>query len=292
MMYFFAGATSQTGIAVLERLVSHVGAENVNCLVRPTSITKPLQALGVKLHVGNVTQPDTFKSLLGSNVTYLDMTHPKHYHISLQAITGAGVRRAYFVTTTGIFSKYNQCSEIYKVNEARIRDSGIVYTILRPTMIYGSAQDKNMNRLIRFLDRYPIFPLFGNGQNLMQPVYVDDLADGIAAAIIKPNTEYQEYNLAGFQAITYLEVIDTILRQLNRQVLKIKININLAATIANYAQHLPGFPITGEQVLRLQENKDFNISKANSELGYSPRSFEKGIKSEINAMRLAGIIRA
>lgn len=290
MEYLFAGATSKTGIAVLNRLVSHVDPDNVHCLVRPTSIIEPLQTLGVHIHVGDVTQPESFWELLGSNIIYLDMTHPKHYHISLETIVSAGVKRAYFVTTTGIFSKYNQFAEIYKVNEARIRASGIVYTILRPSMIYGSPQDKNMNRLIRFLSRYPIFPVFGNGQSFMQPIYVDDLADGIVAAVVKSDTENQEYNLAGPKPITFLEVIDTILNQLNRKVLKIHIDLTLATTIAKYAKSLPRFPITEEQVLRLQEDKAFDISKATIELGFSPRSFKDGISSEINAMRRDGAV--
>ncbi len=288
MKYFFAGATSKTGVTVLERLVSHVGAENVHCLVRQTSVTAPLQKLGVKIHIGDVTNPESFKSLLNSNINYIDMTHPKHYHISLEAIVNAGVKRAYFVTTTGIFSKYNQYSEIYKVNEAKIKTSGLLYTILRPTMIYGSAQDKNMNRLIRFLNSYPVFPIFGNGQSLMQPVYVDDLADGIVAAIVKSGTENQEYNLAGPEPMKYIEVIDTILSKLNRKVLKVKINLELAAKVAQYTQYIPGFPITEEQVLRLQEDKSFDIYKAKNELGFSPRSFVDGISSEIEAMRIAG----
>jgi nucleoside-diphosphate-sugar epimerase len=291
MKYFFAGATSKTGVAVLERLVPHLGAENIQCLVRSTSIIAPLQNLGVHLHIGDVTNPESFQSCLDPSINYIDMTHPKHYHISLEAIVKAGVSRAFFVTTTGIFSKYNQASEIYKINEAKIKQSGLIYTILRPTMIYGSLQDKNMNRLIQFLNNYPAFPIFGNGHSLMQPIHVDDLADGITAAIITPGTEKQEYNLGGPKPMQFIEVIDTIVSELNRKVIKININLKLAATVAKYARHIPKFPITEEQILRLQEDKAFDISKAENELNFSPRSFSNGISSEIMEMRMGGVIR-
>lgn len=292
MHYVISGTTSGTGQVVIRLLIDKVGADNVTCLVRSSSDTEYLKSLGLRLHVGDVTEPASLQAVLSSSTVYVDMTHPKYYHKSLEAVLAAGVERAYFVTTTGIFSRYNQFSEIYKVNEAKIRQSGIVYTILRPSMIYGSMRDKNMNRLVQFLDRYPVFPLFGGGRSLMQPVYVDDLAAGIVASIGAPQTENQEYNLAGPEGISYREIIRTILRQLNRRITVVNINTRFAANVARLAQYLPGFPVTEEQVLRLLEDKVFDVSKAMSELDYQPRAFGAGITLEIADMRKAGVVRA
>jgi len=41
------------------------------------------------------------------------------------------------------------------------------------------------------------------------------------------------------------------------------------------------FPIKAEQVLRLNENKDFSYAEAKRDFGFSPRSFEGGIGLEI-----------
>jgi nucleoside-diphosphate-sugar epimerase len=290
MHYVISGTTSGTGVRVVERLMAKVGVENLTCLVRATSDVAPLQRLGLKLHVGDVTDEASMRQVLRPDVTYIDMTHPKHYHKSLQAVMDAGIERAYFVTTTGIYSKYNRYSDIYKINEAKIRESGITYTILRPSMIYGSLRDKNMNRLIRFLNRYPAFPLFGAGRSLMQPVFVDDLADGIVAAIGDVRTENQEYNLAGPQGIPYRVIVETIVRTLQRRVMLLHVGLPLAASLVKVAQHLPGFPVNEEQVLRLLEDKVFDISKAEAELNYRPRAFEDGIRVEVEEMRAAGVI--
>lgn len=290
MHYVISGTTSGTGVRVIERLVAKVGAENITCLVRPTSDVSPLQKFGMHLHVGDVTEPDSLSALLNSQTVYIDMTHPKHYHKSLEAVVKAGVERAYFVTTTGVFSSYNQFSAIYKENEEKIRQSGITYTILRPSMIYGSLRDKNMNRLIHTLSRFPAFPLFGAGRSLMQPVFVDDLADGIVASIGSSTTENQAYNLAGPTGIPYRRIVETILKQLERRVTLLNVGLPLAAGVAGVAQHVPGFPVTQEQVLRLLEDKVFDISKAQADLGYHPRSFAEGIKIEIGEMKEAGVI--
>ncbi|NEP55932.1 MAG: hypothetical protein F6K31_02765 [Symploca sp. SIO2G7] len=40
--------------------------------------------------------------------------------------------------------------------EAAIRNSKLDYTILRPTMIYGTPSDRNMVRLLRLIERSPV----------------------------------------------------------------------------------------------------------------------------------------
>lgn len=285
-----SGATSGTGVRVIERLAQKIGAENILCLVRTTSDVAPLQKLGLRMHIVDVTDPGALQKVLSPSTIYVDMTHPKHYHKSLEAVIKAGVGRAYFVTTTGIYSRYNQFSDIYKINEAKIRDSGITYTILRPSMIYGSLRDKNMNRLIRFLDKSPVFPLFGAGRSLMQPVFVDDLADGIVEAIGNTRTENQEYNLAGPNGLPYRLIVETIAKTLDKRVTMLHVGLPLAASVVRFAQHIPKFPVTQEQVLRLLEDKVFDISKAQNELGYQPRSFAQGIAHEVAEMKTAGVL--
>lgn len=289
--YVFSGATSATGNSVARKLAEKVGPENITCLVRPTSDVQPLRELCLRLHTADVTKPESYRSLFGPNVIYLDMTHPKYYNHSIAAVQSSCIERAYFVTTTGIFSKYHLCSDIYKHGEQMIRSSGLTYTILRPSMIYGSLRDKNMNRLIRFLARSPMFPIFGTGRSLMQPVYVEDLARGIVSAIGDAKTENQEYNLAGPHGIAYRDIVRIIARTLGRRPIVLYLNMRLAAEVARVAQRVPGFPINREQVLRLLEDKVFDISKAATELSYRPRSFEDGIRLEIDEMRVVGAIR-
>jgi nucleoside-diphosphate-sugar epimerase len=289
MKIVFAGSTSDTGERVLSKLVNRFGGNTITCIVRSSSDTARIDQLGVNKIIGDITDAQTLKSILNPSTTYLDMTHPKYYHLSLEAVISSGVQRAYFVTTTGIFSKYNQFSQIYKDNEDKIKKSGITYTILRPSMIYGSTRDKNMHKLIKFLNRSPAFPLFG-GDSLMQPVHVDDLADGIAESIDNPITENKEYNLAGLEPIAYRNIVKTVESNLKKNVFKIEIPSTFAANLAKYLQYIPGFPVTEEQVLRLQENKVFDISKAVEELKYTPRNFEEGIKLEMAEMRKEGLI--
>lgn len=290
MKYVIAGSTSGTGHAVLKRFALKVDVQDMTCIVRDHSDISVHKELGIKVVQADITNAKSYQKLLDQETVFIDMTHPKYYDVSIRAITEKNVQRAFFITTTGIFSEYNQFSEIYKVNEKRIVDSGITYTILRPSMIYGHLRDRNMSRLIKFLNSYPVFPLFGSGKSLMQPVFVDDLADGIVSAIFSETSENQAYNLCGSNAISYKNLIETILYILDRKVHLLNIPLNIATFGAKLGFFIPKFPITEEQVLRLQEDKVFDISKSISELNYEPREFIDGIAIEINQMRSANLI--
>lgn len=292
---FIAGATSELGNRVADGLVNNFGAGRISCLVRDTSAPEAvafLDRLGVKLVTGDVLKPETMAPHLDHQTLYIDMTHPKYYAQTIEPITNAGVQRVIFITTTGLFSQYNQCSGVYVEGEERIRQSGLTYTIMRPSMIYGTFRDRNMTRLLRYLNTYPLFPVFGDGSALMQPVYVQDLADGICAAVNREEiSRSKEYNLCGPKPMPYIDLIRTACAALGRRVRIIHVPYRAALSMVTAASLLPVFPISREQVMRLVEDKCFDISLAEKELDYRPRWFVDGIRLEIEHLRERGIIK-
>ncbi len=59
--------------------------------------------------------------------------------------------------------------------ENYIRGSGLAYSIIRPTVIFG-REDILINNIAWFLRRFPVFPIAGRGDYRVQPVFVDDVA--------------------------------------------------------------------------------------------------------------------
>jgi nucleoside-diphosphate-sugar epimerase len=155
-------------------------------------------------------------------------------------------------------------------------------------MIYGNERDANMHKLIRVLRHAPAFPVFGPGTALMQPVFVDDLAEGIVEAVIRG--VYGEYNLAGPVPLSYRTLLQTTMEAIGRRIPLINLEHRLAATIARGLQRLPGFPVKHEQVMRLMEDKAFDISAAQRDIAYQPRPFADGIAEEALRLREIGWI--
>ena len=208
-----------------------------------------------------------------------------HADSIIRAAKDAGIKRAIFISTTAIFTKLNARSKKVRVAaELAIETSGLKYTILRPTMIYGSPRDRNMWRLIRFMKYSPIIPVFGSGKSLQRPIYVDDVARAILGGLKSDVTIGKAYNIAGKHPLTYNEVIDTIAKAMTKRVWKFHIPSKPIVAILSLFERLRiPFPIKAEQVLRLNENKDFSYVEAQRDFRFSPLAFEEGIGMELSS---------
>jgi nucleoside-diphosphate-sugar epimerase len=208
-----------------------------------------------------------------------------HADSIVRAAREAGIQRAVFVSTTAIFTQLNARSkQVRLAAEHAIEASGLKYTVLRPTMIYGSPRDRNMWRLIRFMRYLSVVPVFGDGNSLQQPIYVGDVAQAIVSCLCNEQTVGKSYNIAGNSPLTYNQVIDTIARQMQKRVWKIHIPSAPIVNLLKFSEqlHLP-FPIKAEQVLRLNENKAFPYEEARRDFGFAPSLFEEGIKMELSS---------
>ena len=65
--------------------------------------------------------------------------------------------------------------------EESLKGLGVPYAIIRPTLTFG-AGDLLLNNMAWALRRFPFFPICGNGNYPVQPIYAGDLADQAVAA--------------------------------------------------------------------------------------------------------------
>jgi nucleoside-diphosphate-sugar epimerase len=283
MKIFLTGATGFTGSRVVPLLLKN-GYE-VRCLYRASSDRSTLSDSKIEWVEGDLSDTQTLISAMQGadalvNVASLGFGHADSI---VRAAKDAGIKRTVFISTTAIFTQLNAPSKKIRVAaELTIETSGLQYTILRPTMIYGSPRDRNMWRLIRFMRYSPILPIFGDGKSLQQPIYVDDVAAAILGCLKSDVTIGKSYNIAGKHPLTYNEVVDTIARQMNKRVWKIHIPSKPVVSLLNLFEKIRiPFPIKAEQVLRLNENKDFNYAEAQRDFGFYSLAFEEGIATEL-----------
>lgn len=283
-MILLTGATGFLGEFVLEELVQR--GHEVTCFIRKTSNIDKIKRLNVKYVYGEL---DDYKSICEAlkgkvaliNIASLGFGHAPNI---VKACEEIGVKRSIFVSTTGIFTKLNPDSKgIRLAAEKFIKESSLDYTIIRPTMIYGTPKDRNMWRLVKFLKILPVLPILGSGTYLQQPVYVEDLANVIVNAYEKNVSVKKAYNVSGAKALTYNEVVDITGKALGKKVIKVHIPMELSYKLLKKYEKISKKPkLKAEQVLRLNENKDFSYEDAKKDLGYEPLSFEEGIKLEVS----------
>jgi nucleoside-diphosphate-sugar epimerase len=101
----------------------------------------------------------------------------------VRAAKAAGVRRIVHVSITNPSADSHLPYFSGKAaNEQSVLDSGISYSILRPTLIFGK-EDILINNIAWILRRFPFFAQIGDGRYKLQPVYVDDLAQIACQAV-------------------------------------------------------------------------------------------------------------
>jgi nucleoside-diphosphate-sugar epimerase len=285
MRIFVTGGTGFTGSRVVPFLLQQ--GYQVRCLYRPGSDRSHLSQPEIEWVEGDLSDSRTLAASMKGSDALANIASLGFGHVDsvLRSAKEAGIRRVVFISSTAIFTQLNTRSKGIRLGaEHSIQASGLDHTILRPTMIYGSRRDRNMWRLIRFLRISPIMPVFGDGTCLQQPIYVDDVAQAVLSCLSTPQTIGKNYNLAGRHPIFYHEVIDTVARQLNKRVWKMHLPpepfVLLLKLLENL--HIP-FPIKAEQILRLNENKNFGYEAAQKDFGFDPISFEDGIRLELSS---------
>lgn len=290
MKLLITGANGHSGKLFLKNLstTNLKKYEEIHIIVRNDDLDRFIEESGLNIikHKGDLTDVQFLTEVTRNIDTILHIAGIQMSQNLFEAAINNKVNWIIAVHTTGRYSQFKMASEEYINIEDKLltlRDE-INITILRPTMIYGSSRDRNMYELIKFIDKSPVFPIFGNGKNLMQPVTATDLA--IAYQQVLGNAEVcknQNYNLSGKYPIKYKELIKTVATKLDKNIILLPIPIKLsyyAVLVGN--RILPKFPLNEEQVLRMKEDKDFTHLKANRDFGYSPMSFDEGIESEVN----------
>ena len=149
-------------------------------------------------------------------------------------------------------------------------------------MIFGSPKDRNMIKLINWIDKFPFIPIFGKGNNFQQPIYVRDLAWSIVEIIEKGETFRRIFNLSGPVPLTFNEIKKIISKNLGKKPLMLYLPYSFFSKLLSFFEIL-GFKafIKSEQIMRLNEDKIFPHIEAKNVFGYNPTEFKKAIFEEI-----------
>jgi NADH dehydrogenase len=134
------------------------------------------------------------------------------------AAADAKVRRLFFVSHLG--ADRASAYPVFKakaIAEEYIRRSGIDYTIMRTAIVFG-RNDGFTTGLAQLLATIPrIFLVPGDGESLLQPLWVEDLATCLTWALADQRTYNQMYEIGGPEYMTFNQVVQTIIEVLGIQ---------------------------------------------------------------------------
>jgi NADH dehydrogenase len=130
--------------------------------------------------------------------------------------------------------------------EKIIAESGLDWTIFRPSVIFG-PEDDFLNLFARLLRLLPVIAL-ASADARFQPVYVGDVARAFAIALDEPRCVGQRYDLCGPKVYTLRELVEAVGAWTGREVPVIGLGPRLSRLQATFLEHLPGKLMTRDNL--------------------------------------------
>ena len=148
----------------------------------------------------------------------------------IEAASDARVRRIVHVSITNPSedSPFGYFRGKARVEEM-IRDSGLGYTIVRPTVIFG-REDILINNIAYILRRLPVFGIPGSGSYRLRPVSVEDVADICVRS--GPEESDEVIDAIGPETFTFEELVRLIAQTIGRRTLFVHVPRAVTLTAA------------------------------------------------------------
>ena len=298
---FVSGASGFVGTNVVEALVSR--GYRVSALVHrspvevdsdlidtttgglfdDTALPKAMADCDAAIHLVGIIEEKP-----GDGVTF-DRMHVGGTRRVLDAARAAGVRR--YVHMSALGTRPDAVSDYHKTKwraEELVRESGLAYTIFRPSMIHGPrgefmkqaadwARGKAMPYL--FMPYFGFGPLGTGGSGKVQPVYVKDVANVFVDALTNAAAPGRVYNVAGPDTMDW----PTMHRHISKAIRgKAKTTIGIPSWYASLLTKIvPAslLPFNRAQVQMAREDNAGDITELLADFDLRPAAFEATVAS-------------
>lgn len=278
------GATSKTGRYLVARLVAD--GRDVVAIGRDPGRLATLDLKGdpkAATRRGDLNQPETMRAALAGASQVISLAHARFTAALLEALPDTCER----VVLTGSMRRYSKlpdpAGEAVAAGEAVFAASGRTGVMLHPGLIYGPPEERNVNRVFRYVKRWPRgvlvpFPLPAGGRATIQPIFIDDLIEAFIGALTRDEAVGEPVVVGGPEPIAYRDFVGACARALGCRAWVIPLPIGLIASLGVFARALGlrGAP-TRAELRRMTEDKAFDVTPMRDRLGVTPRSFGDGL---------------
>jgi uncharacterized protein YbjT (DUF2867 family) len=280
-----AGGSGFIGRAIVRRLAAmpHI---SVRVLSRdPDRARAKLAGVEAEFARGEVTEPDGLSAALAGAYTVVGAVQFDGYPIEnprrgltfervdlggtlalLSAAKQAGVGQ--FIYVSGAAADERSEHPAFRAKgkaERAIRESGLDYTILRPSLVYG-PEDSVVNNFAKAIRLAPVFAVPGTGRQKLQPVLVDDLAACVALAITGRGRN-GTYEIGGPEAMTFDELIRLIMELSGHRRPIVHVPESVLRAIGGLAEMLPKPPLSRDAVTFVTADNTCDIAPLVGEFG-------------------------
>lgn len=284
-MILVTGGTGFIGKAVIRQLIEE-GYE-VRMLVRPSKKTTRLQGSApIEIALSNIHDEinlraamidvDTIIHLVGGewqdpsiDLAYLEIEGTKNL---IACAKDAGVKRIIYLSHLGANRQAGfPVLRVKGETEALIMNSGIDFTIVRSSLVFGNG-DHFTTAIAKVLSGLPfLFLVPGQGNMLLQPIWVEDLATALVWSIEKETAINRVSEVGGPELFTFVEIVHMIMERLRKPRILVHIRAAYMMYIAVIFEYFfPAIPINQYWIDYLATNRTADLDTITKEFGILP----------------------
>lgn len=262
-----AGGTGFLGAAFV-RLLHDRGHPTVVLSRDATKVPRRFPDRDVEGRSGDVTRPETLPAALaGADVVIqavqfpgFPVEDPARGHTFREvdargtanlarAAAAAGVDRLVYLSGVGADASSDRPWYRAKgMAERAVREAGLGGTIVRPSWVYG-PEDRSLNLFATIIRRLPgVFPQLGSGLQRLNPLFVEDLARAVVAAVESPSFRGRTVEIGGPDTRTMDGVVRVLMDALGRRKPILHVPLRPVRALAAAAELLPGRPLSRDAV--------------------------------------------
>ncbi|HET7931907.1 MAG TPA: complex I NDUFA9 subunit family protein [Rhodanobacteraceae bacterium] len=198
-----------------------------------------------------------------------------HAHVDLTATAIAacrqvGIRRFHQMSSLNAGERVSKYLKTRGEADAQVRNSGLDWTIYRPSVVYG-AGDGLVFRFLKLLQMAPVLPL-AQPHAKFAPVWVGDVATAIARCLGDRSSIGKVFELYGPDTLELVEIVHAIrdAAGLKRAVLPLPSLLGHAQALL--AELVPGKPFSRDNFASLSLDS-VGDQEGLARLGVTPRRF-------------------
>jgi len=210
-----------------------------------------------------------------------------HYQGTVNLVGAAkafGIRR--FLHMSALGSRPDAIARYHKTKfqaEEFLRQSGLEFTIFRPSIILGPDSDF-LSAFARMVKSSPVVAVPKVTAGRLQPVWVGDVIDCFVQAVEKDLTVGETYELGGPEELPLKEIVQRISKHLGKKRLTLEIPMGLMRLGVAFLEALsPKAPVTREQLMMLEEDNTCDMHKALGVFDIEHLSVDGGIQRSLRS---------
>ena len=229
------------------------------------------------------------KEALDGATTVISCAHARHTGRLLAALP-PGVERVVLMGSAWRYSRVpNPRADEVRLGEAEFLASGRDGVMLHATMIYGGAQENNIQRLLALLRRLPVVPAPGGGRQIVQPIHVDDVVACLLAAAKRHWAGPHVVAIAG-PKLTWRAMVAACAAAIGRHPPILPLPAAPLIGALALANALGFRRLDANVIRRFREDVDVPLDAMTQTLGVTPRDFDSGVRQAVAEWQRTGVI--